>query len=65
MDEIVVVGGNQDEAVGQCRAAVKILRQRAGIAMTITPAASQVAHEIRERTKKILRNPAVHEFPRY
>ncbi|NUQ63873.1 MAG: carbohydrate binding domain-containing protein, partial [Pirellulales bacterium] len=30
---IVNVGGNQDELVGECRSAVKVLRQRAGLAM--------------------------------
>ena len=32
-DAIVDVGGNQDELVGECRMAVKVLRQRAGLAM--------------------------------
>ena len=64
-DAIVVVGGNQDHLVGECRVAVKTLRQRAGLAMATNPGAAEVAKEIRERTQKMLRNPAVHEFPRH
>jgi len=59
--DIVVVGSNQDELVGECRWVVKALRQRAGIAMAVNPKAAGVAAEIRKRTQKILRNPASHE----
>jgi hypothetical protein len=64
-DAIVAVGGNQDHLVGECRVAVKVLRQRAGMAMATNPGAAEMAKEIRDRTQKILRNPAVHEFPRH
>ncbi len=64
-EAIVVVGGNQDHLVGECRVAVKVLRQRAGLAMAANPAVAEAANELRERTQKILRNPAVHEFPRH
>jgi hypothetical protein len=63
-EAIVVVGGNQDELVGECRLAVKILRQRAGLAMAIDPRLAEVAKEIRVRTQKILRNAASYEAPR-
>ena len=63
-EAIVVVGGNQDELVGECRQAVKILRQRAGLAMAADPRAAEVAKEIRRRTQKILRNPTSYEAPR-
>jgi hypothetical protein len=63
-EAIVVVGGNQDELVGECRLAVKILRQRAALAMAADPASADVAREIRARTQKILRNATSYEAPR-
>jgi hypothetical protein len=62
---IVDVGGNQDELVGECRNAVKVLRQRAGLAMAANPRAADVAREIRDRTQKVLRNAASYEAPRH
>ena len=62
---IVDVGGNQDELVGECRAAVKVLRQRAGLAMATNPAAAEIAREIRDRTQKVLRNATSYEAPRH
>ena len=62
---IVVVGGNQDELVGECRMAVKILRQRAGLAMAADPRVTEIAQEIRRRTQEALRNPASYEAPRH
>lgn len=62
---IVVVGGNQDELVGECRMAVKVLRQRAGLAMAVDPRVADVATEIRRRTQQILRNAASYEAPRH
>ena len=41
---IVVVGGNQDELVGECRMAVKVLRQRAGLAMAVDPRVAEDRH---------------------
>jgi hypothetical protein len=61
-ESLVAIGGEQDELVGECRAAVKVLRQRAGMAMAANPAAAEVAKEIRNRTQKILRNAVSHEF---
>ena len=60
-----MVGGNQDELVGECRSAVKILRQRAGLAMATNPAAAEIAKEIRDRTQKVLRNATSYEAPRH
>ena len=37
---LVEIGGNQDELVGECRVAVKILRQRAALAMATDPRAA-------------------------
>jgi hypothetical protein len=62
---IVDIGGNQDELVGECRVAVKILRQQAGLAMAADPRAADIAKEIRRRTQAILRAPAGYEAPRH
>ena len=62
---IVDVGGNQDELVGECRAAVKVLRQRAALALATDPRAAEVAREIRDRTQKVLRNATSYESPRH
>jgi hypothetical protein len=57
----VEIGGNQDELVGECRWAVKMLRQRAGLLMAAAPRLAEVAKEIRRRSQLVLRNPANHE----
>ncbi|MFI5377956.1 MAG: carbohydrate binding domain-containing protein [Tepidisphaerales bacterium] len=62
---IVVIGDNQDELSGECRLAVKILRQRAGLAVAADPRLAEVAREIRARSQKVLRNPAGHEGARH
>jgi hypothetical protein len=62
---IVVVGGNQDELVGESRMAVKVLRQRAGLAMATDPRTAEIANEIRRRTQQVLRNAASYEAPRH
>ena len=61
----VKIGGNQDELVGECRMAVKVLRQRAALAMALDPRMADIATEIRNRTHKILRNPLSYEAPRH
>ena len=62
---IVDVGGNQDELVGECRMVVKVLRQRAGLALAEEPRAAEIAREIRRRSQQVLRNPAGHEGARH
>jgi hypothetical protein len=62
---IVIVGGNQDELVGESRLAVKNLRQRAGLALTANPQAAEIARKIRDRAQKVLRNAASYESPRH
>ncbi len=62
---IVVVGGNQDELVGECRMAAKVLRQRAGLAMAVDPRVADIAKEIRRRAQEVLRNPSTYEAPRH
>lgn len=61
----VEIGGNQDELVGECRVAVKILRQKAGLAMAADPRTAVVAREIRRRTQEMLRSPTSYEAPRH
>lgn len=61
----VQIGGNQDELVGECRVAVKNLRQRAALAAAADPRAAAVAKEIRSRTQAMLRNPTGYEAPRH
>ena len=61
----VKIGGNQDELVGECRMTVKILRQKAGLALAMDPQTAPVAKEIRRRTQEILRNPVSYEAPRH
>ena len=58
---IVDIGSNQDELVGECRWAVKMLRQRAGLLLAAQPGLAEVSREIRARSQRILRNPAGHE----
>jgi hypothetical protein len=62
---ITTIGGNQDELVGECRMAVKVLRQRAGLAVALSPGAAEIAKQIRRRTQEALRNPASYEAPRH
>jgi hypothetical protein len=64
-EDLVRIGGNQDELVGECRMAVKIVRQRAGLAMALDPRVAPAATEIRRRSQEVLRNPAGHESARH
>ena len=61
----VDIGGNQDELAGECRMAVKWVRQRAGLLMAADPRMADIAKEIRARTQKVLRSPAGHEGARH
>jgi len=62
---IVEIGGSQDELVGECRWAVKVVRQRSAMAAAREPRLAEVAREIRTRSQKVLRNPAGHEGARH
>jgi hypothetical protein len=64
-DGWVELGGNQDELVGECRWAVKMIRQKAGLLMAVEPRVAEIAKEIRRRSQIVLRNPAVHEGARH
>jgi predicted secreted Zn-dependent protease len=44
---------------------VKILRQRAALAMAADPRVASVAKEVRRRTQQMLRNPTSYEAPRH
>jgi hypothetical protein len=61
----VQIGGNQDELAGECRWAVKMLRQKAGLLLATDPRMAEVAREIRNRSQTVLRNPANHESARH
>ena len=61
----VEVGGNQDELVGECRWAVRTLRQRLSLMMAAEPRMADIAREIRRRSQVVLRNPASHEAARH
>jgi len=64
-DGWVEIGGNQDELAGECRWAVKMLRQKAGLLLATDPRMAEVAREIRRRSQVVLRNPAAHESARH
>ncbi len=57
----VEIGGNQDHLAGECRWAVKFLRQRAGLLMAQDPRMTEVAREIRSRAQTAMQHPAGHE----
>ena len=62
---IVRVGDNQDHLVAECRRAIKILRQRAGLAMAADPAVATLARDIRARAHRALRGQLGHEGALY
>ena len=61
----VQIGGNQDELVGECRWAVKMLRQKAGLLMATDPRLAEIGKELRRRSQIVLRSPAIHEGARH
>jgi hypothetical protein len=61
----VDIGGNQDELVGECRWAVKVLRQKAVLLAAAEPGMADMAREIGARSQEVLRNPAAHEGARH
>ena len=61
----VEIGGNQDQLVGECRLAVKVLRQRAGLIMAEDPRMADAAREVRRRCQAALKNPTSYEAPRH
>ncbi|MCL4691832.1 MAG: hypothetical protein KJ060_04890 [Candidatus Hydrogenedentes bacterium] len=61
----VDIGGNQDELVAECRMIVKVLRQRAGMALAQDASLEPIAEEIRNRTQEVLRQPVNYEAARH
>jgi hypothetical protein len=57
----VEMGGNQDHLAGECRWAVKFVRQRAGLLMAQDPRMTEIAREIRSRAQVAMEHPAGHE----
>lgn len=64
-DPLTIIGGEQDEMVGECRWVVKALRQKAGLLMATDPKAARAAAEIRARTQKMLRGATAYEGARH
>jgi hypothetical protein len=64
-DPLTVIGGQQDEMVGECRWVVKALRQKAGILLATDAKMAPVAAEVRARTQKMLRGGAAYEGARH
>ena len=62
---LVEIGGNQDELAGECRWAMKMVRQQAGLMAVRDPRLAPVAADIRERTQEVMRRPAGHEGARH
>jgi hypothetical protein len=64
-DPLTLIGGEQDEMVGECRWVVKALRQKAGILLATDPRMAPIAAEVRARTHKMLRGGAAYEGARH
>lgn len=64
-DALVVIGGTQDELVGECRYLVKNLRQRVAMMAVQEPAIAAFAAKLRAEAQAVLRAPSVHESARH
>jgi hypothetical protein len=64
-DPLTLIGGQQDEMVGECRWVVKALRQKAGMLLATDAKMAPLAAEIRSRTQKMLRGGAAYEGARH
>ena len=62
---LVEIGGNQDELAGECRWAMKMIRQQAGLMAVREPRLAKVAADIRRRAQEVMRRPAGHEAARH
>ncbi|MFO8014413.1 MAG: carbohydrate binding domain-containing protein [Phycisphaerae bacterium] len=62
---LVEIGGNQDELAGECRWAMKMIRQQAGLMAVRDPRLARIAADIRDRTGEVMRRPAGHEGARH
>jgi len=61
----VRIGGNQDQLVGECRLAVKVLAQRAALIPAREPRMAEIARQVRARCRQALKNPTSYEAPRH
>jgi hypothetical protein len=61
----VEIGGNQDNLVGECRLAMKVLHQRAGLIMAQDARMGDIAREVRRQCEESLKNPTSYEAPRH
>ncbi|MCC6698229.1 MAG: hypothetical protein IT365_21580 [Candidatus Hydrogenedentes bacterium] len=61
----VEIGGAQDELVAECRKVVKVLRQRAGMALAQDESLGTAVGHIREQTQNMLRAPVNYEAARH
>ncbi|HEX7898441.1 MAG TPA: hypothetical protein VF950_11820 [Planctomycetota bacterium] len=64
-DALVVIGGTQDELVGECRYLVKNLRQRVALMAVKDPSIAAFAGKLRVEAQAVLRAPSVHESARH
>jgi hypothetical protein len=60
-----MIGGQQDDLVGECRWLVRAIRQKAAILVSQHPAAAPIAAAIRARTQQALRGASVYEAARH
>ena len=64
-EALVVIGGTQDELVGECRYLVKNLRQKVALMAVKEPAIAPFAGKLRADAQAVLRAPSVHESARH
>jgi hypothetical protein len=64
-EALVLIGGTQDELVGECRYLVKNLRQKVALMAVKEPAIAAFAGKLRSEAQAVLRAPSVHESARH
>jgi hypothetical protein len=64
-EALVLIGGTQDELVGECRYLVKNLRQKVALMAVKDPAIAALAGKLRADAQAVLRAPSVHESARH
>lgn len=64
-EALVLIGGTQDELVGECRYLVKNLRQRVAIMAVKDASLAPFASKLRAEAQVVLRAPSVHESARH
>lgn len=61
----VEIGDRQDKLVARCRMVVRVVRQRAGMALAQDATLQPIVDEIRRRTQEVLRQPVNYEAARH